>query len=349
MFTGGQRGLVHQVNGGSFGENSFASDGFSVKHREMLRATSITKSYGEVKALKGVDLDVDQGSVVSLLGRNGAGKSTLLSTIAGLLEPDSGTVIVDGVDLWKHPKRAAPLVGIAPQETGIYRAVTVRDNLRFFAELSGLRREACSLRVDEVAERLSLTELLDRKATQLSGGEARRLHTACALVHRPQLLLLDEPTVGADVATRNELISAVRDLAEEGAAVIYTTHYLPEVEALAADIVIIDNGLALARGTQNELIERYRTDGIEVDFEQPVDELHVEAFPVSKVGPATWRCVGVDSLAAATAALELIANLPQVVSARHIRPDLERVFLEVTGRALGDDETQPGSASEGLS
>jgi len=198
----------------------------------VLQARQVTKSYGDVNALRGADLDVAAGSVVSLLGRNGAGKTTFLSAIAGLRRPDSGSITVDGIDIWKRPEAAAALVGIAPQETGIYRSVTVRQNLLFFAELAGLRRAERDRRVDETAETLSLTKLLDRKATQLSGGEARRLHTACALVHRPMLLLLDEPTVGADVATRGELIEAVRGLAAEGAAVVYTTHYLPEVEAL---------------------------------------------------------------------------------------------------------------------
>lgn len=305
----------------------------------MLAARGVAKSYDDVEALKGVDLDVEAGSVVSLLGRNGAGKSTLLSTIAGLLEPDAGTITVDGIDIWNDPSAAASLVGIAPQETGIYRAVTVGQNLRFFGELAGIDRKTLDRRIDEIAEQLSLTALLDRKATALSGGEARRLHTACALVHRPKLLLLDEPTVGADVATRNELIEAVRALAAEGSAVIYTTHYLPEVEALAADIVIIDNGLALARGTQHELVEQWRTSGVEVEFDRAVPaELAAEpAIGATVLGPARWRLETADDIGDAVHRLGTLDLDAQVVSAEFIRPNLERVFLNITGRALDDE------------
>ncbi len=302
----------------------------------MLEARGIKKRYGKVVALRGADLDVAAGSVVSLLGRNGAGKTTMLSTIAGLLRPDAGSVRVDGVDVWAEPGSAAALIGIAPQETGIYRAVTVRDNLVFFAGLAGLRRSARNRRVEEVAEQLALTDLLSRKATQLSGGEARRLHTACALVHRPRLLLLDEPTVGADVITRNQLIDVVRQLAADGAAVLYTTHYLPEVEALAAEIVVIDDGLVLARGTQRELIERYRSDGVEIEFDRPVDALPTE-LQGERLNETRWRCGSSDDVGYVTSQLSPLDA--RIVSAELIRPDLERVFLAITGSTLEDDST----------
>ncbi len=302
----------------------------------MLEARGIEKRYGKVVALRGADLDVGAGSVVSLLGRNGAGKTTLLSTIAGLLRPDAGSVLVDGVDVWAHPGAAASLIGIAPQETGIYRAVTVRDNLVFFAELAGLRRSARNRRVEEVAEQLALTDLLGRKATQLSGGEARRLHTACALVHRPRLLLLDEPTVGADVITRNQLIEVVRQLAADGAAVLYTTHYLPEVEALAAEIVVIDDGVVLARGTQRELVERYRSDGVEIEFDRAVDALPT-GLQGERLNETRWRCGSSDDVGYVTSQISPLDA--RIVSAELIRPDLERVFLAITGSTLEDDST----------
>ncbi|MEM7094003.1 MAG: ABC transporter ATP-binding protein [Actinomycetota bacterium] len=312
----------------------------------MLRAEGIVKSYGEVQALRGADLGVEAGEVVSLLGRNGAGKTTLLSTIAGLLEPDAGTITVDGIDVWDEPKRAAALVGIAPQETGIYRAVSVRDNLRFFGELAGLRGQALTRRVDDLAEQLTLTALLDRKSTQLSGGEARRLHTACALVHQPKLLLLDEPTVGADVATRNELIEVVRQLAEAGSAVIYTTHYLPEVEALDADIVIIDQGAVLARGSQAELIDEWRTSGVEVGFDRAVDEASATQHGAEALTSTSWRidAGGIDEAVTRITASGEIDAL--VVSAEFIRPNLERVFLNVTGSSLDDDAGSDGTEAQ---
>lgn len=210
----------------------------------------------------------------------------------------------------------------------------MRDNLSFFAELNRLRRAERNRRVDEIAEQLNLTDLLDRKGTQLSGGEARRLHTACALVHRPKLLLLDEPTVGADVATRNQLIEVVRQLAADGAAVVYTTHYLPEVEALAADIVVIDEGVVLARGTQSELIERYRTEGVDVEFDQVVDQLP-PGIDAERLSPNRWRLLEAKTLRDAIAALDAVDA--RILQAEFIRPDLERVFLEITGSSLDDD------------
>ena len=305
----------------------------------MLRVCKVEKRYGDVVALRGVDLDVEAGEVVALLGRNGAGKSTLLSAIAGLGKPDGGTVEVAGIDVWANPKAAKSLVGIAPQETGIYRAVTVRENLTFFAELAGLRRNDRHKRVSDVAEQLGLTHLLNRKATQLSGGEARRLHTACALVHRPQLLLLDEPTVGADVATRNGLIEAVRKMAEDGAAVVYTTHYLPEVSALDADIVIIEQGQAMARGTQAELMERYRTEGTEIELDRPID-VPPAGLKGERISTLRWQFGPEHSL------VDIVNQFsnhfarsddPKLVAAELVRPDLERVFLAITGASLDHD------------
>jgi ABC-2 type transport system ATP-binding protein len=199
----------------------------------VLNAIGIEKSYGEIKALRGASLHVEAGTIVSLLGRNGAGKSTLLSVIAGLTRPDVGSVSIDGLDVLANPAKASGLVGIAPQHTGIYPPLTVRENLEFFGELSGLKRVERRKRANDVAEQLGLSSLLDRKASNLSGGEARRLHTGCALVHRPKLLMLDEPTVGADVSTRVQLIEAVKTLADEGAAVVYTTTIYRKSKILA--------------------------------------------------------------------------------------------------------------------
>ncbi len=306
----------------------------------MLTTTDVHKSYGEVVALQGADLHVARGEVVALLGRNGAGKTTLLSIIAGLLEPDGGEVRIDGVDVIAEPAAAAAKVGIAPQETGIYRVLTVRENLEFFAELSGLGRADRRRRAEEVAEQLELAALLDRRATNLSGGEARRLHTACALVHAPPLLLLDEPTVGADVATRNQLIASVRRLADEGAAVVYTTHYLPEVEALDAEIVVIDQGRILARGTRSELVATYFEEGLEIEFSHAKSSTDLEALAEwrpAPLSPMRWSLSGQVDLSDALARLGTQAA--DVAGIEVSRPDLEQVFLEITGTSLDDEES----------
>ncbi len=304
----------------------------------MLRAAGLDKRYGDVHALRGVDLSVDAGEVVALLGRNGAGKSTMLSIIAGLLEPDAGSVVIDGVDSLADPAVTARTVGIAPQDTGIYRVLTVRENLEFFGEIAGMAAGDRRRRVAAVAEQLGLTDLMDRRATALSGGEARRLHTACALVHAPKLLLLDEPTVGADVGTRKQLVASVRELAADGAAVVYTTHYLPEVEALDADIVIIDEGQALARGRRSDLVARFFEPGVDIQLTAPVDLAALaglSALAPQQIGDARWRLNG--ELDLADLAQRLGAVAAEVVSIEAARPDLETVFLAVTGASLSDE------------
>nr|MDP9332812.1 ABC transporter ATP-binding protein [Actinomycetota bacterium] len=192
----------------------------------MLSVFEVVKRYGARTALDGVSLEVERGEVLGLLGPNGAGKSTLVSIVAGLRRPDSGTVLVEGIDVVAESPAARARVGLAPQETGLYEVLTVRENLAFFADLAGMGRRARATRIDELAVALRLTALLDRTAFELSGGERRRLHTAIAFLHRPPLLLLDEATVGADVETRAALLDVVRAVANGGAAVVYSTHYL---------------------------------------------------------------------------------------------------------------------------
>lgn len=298
----------------------------------VLSVRDVHKSYGDITALRGVSLDVAAGSIVSLLGRNGAGKSTLLSIIAGLVKADAGSVTVNEVDVLADPRAAIGLVGIAPQHTGIYPPLSVRENLEFFGELSGLKRSERRARATSVAHQLGLGALLDRKAMKLSGGEARRLHTGCALMHRPKVLMLDEPTVGADVTTRAQIIEAVRQLAVDGAAIVYTTHYLPEVEALDASIVIIDDGRVLSSGSRNELINAHRTMGLELCTLSPLTPELVHALGAVESGALRYRVPETVSLqdAVATLASSGIA----VESVQALRPDLESVFLAVTGSTL---------------
>lgn len=303
----------------------------------MLVARGLTKSYDDVQALRGADLDVESGQIVALLGKNGAGKTTMISIIAGLLKADAGTVMLDGFDAQRDLDRASKLIGIAPQLTGIYGVLTVQENLEFFANLAGVAKNQRSAEAVHVAEQLGLTELLDRRASKLSGGEQRRLHTGCALVHQPKLLMLDEPTVGADVATRAQLIEFVRQTANAGSAVIYTTHYLNEVEALDADIVIIDDGQILARGTRDELVDQHRMQGVEFQMQNDLPNDMLTKLGAVESEVRTYRID--DDIPVG----QLITNLgplsDQLVSVETIRPDLESVFLAVTGDQLtGSDE-----------
>ena len=220
----------------------------------MLMTKGLVKQYGSRRALDGFDLEVRPGEIVGLIGHNGAGKSTLVEVVTGLVRPDSGTVRVGGVDVLRDRRAARALTGVAPQELSLYVSATLGDNLKLFAALAGLRRRAAQLAIDQVAEELQLTDLLGQRVGVLSGGQQRRTQAAAALVGRAPLLLLDEPTAGADPETRAALLQAVRARAADGAAVLYTTHYLPELADLGATIAVARSGRVIARGDQDTLI-----------------------------------------------------------------------------------------------
>ena len=255
-------------------------------------------------ALADVQLHVEPGEVVGLLGANGAGKTTLVSIAAGLLRPDSGRVEVGGS------------IGLAPQELGIYPTLTVRENLQFFAELAGFRPALARREAENIAELLSLTDKISAEAETLSGGQKRRLHAGMALVGTPQLLLLDEPTVGADVETRARLLEVVRSRAEEGAAVVYSTHYLHEIEQLDAAVVILDDGRVAASGPWRHLVD---------DCADSIVELKVDG-EVSRIATATPDETAAAALQAA------VARGASVERLEIIRPSLETVYLSVVGR-----------------
>lgn len=217
----------------------------------MLIATDLVKRYGTVQALDGFTLSVAAGEIVGLLGHNGAGKTTFVEIVSNLIRPDGGQVTIDG-----RPSSAARgEVGVAPQHIALYPSITVREHLELYGSLAGLRRGALRAAIEELAVILRLTEIMDRRTGKLSGGEQRRTQAASALVHRPPLLLLDEPTAGADLETREAMLDVVRQRAGEGAAVVYTTHYLPELTELQATIAVARDGRIIARGTCEALLQ----------------------------------------------------------------------------------------------
>jgi ABC-2 type transport system ATP-binding protein len=295
--------------------------------------SSLTKRYGNHQALRGVSLDIAPGEVCALLGPNGAGKTTLVSAIAGLRKPDSGTITVGGKSVWPNPAATKASVGIAPQDLGIYPVVSVLDNLRLFGELAGLRGAALSNAIDQTADLLELTDLLQRLGRQLSGGEQRRLHTAMAMLHRPPLLILDEPTTGVDVGTRSRLLDGVRTLAlETGTAVCYSTHYLAEVGALRATVAIMDRGQVIARGQVDDLIRTHGSSAVELTL----DDQSVERIPCADP---------------ATAVAQVLGDLPEHQRSRLRQvnlasADLESVFITLTGRRYGSGDGS-GDTTEG--
>jgi len=216
----------------------------------MLIAEDLVKRYADRRALAGFTLSIEPGEICGLIGHNGAGKTTFVEVVTGLIRPDAGTVTIGGLP----PSRARHLVGVAPQELALYLSASVRQNLRLFGGLAGLGGRRLRDAIEQTAAHLQLTEVLDRPVGLLSGGQRRRAQAATALVHRPRLLLLDEPTVGADPETRAALLDLIKQIAAEGTAVCYTTHYLPELVDLGATLAICAAGRVIARGSQDELL-----------------------------------------------------------------------------------------------
>ncbi len=309
----------------------------------MLKTVDLTKRYGPRLALDRVSIEVAEGEVLGLLGPNGAGKSTFVSIVAGVRRADAGQVLVDGADAASDPSTVRSRIGFAPQDTGIYEVLTVRENLMYFADLAGLRRKARPKRIDELAAALRLGALLDRTAFELSGGERRRLHTAIAFVNRPPLLLLDEPTVGADIETRAALLEVVRATADDGAAIVYSTHYLPEVEALHATVALLLDGRVIASGQVGELVARHGRAGVEVRFDGPVPGASLGDLASTVTGD-TLRVDAADPAAAVPVIMaRLGSDAGRVRGVELLRPSLDGVFLALTGRRYDVEQDVPAA------
>ncbi|TDC61068.1 ABC transporter ATP-binding protein [Micromonospora sp. KC207] len=234
----------------------------------MLEADALVKHYGQVTALDGFSLHVGSGQIVGLVGHNGAGKTTFANVVSGLVKPNSGSARIDG----KEPKKALRQLGVAPQQIALYPTATAYETLRLFGALHGLRRRHLVDAIDEVTAALRLDNFLHRRVGILSGGQQRRAQAAVAMLHRPQVLLMDEPTAGVDPETRQALLQALRGRASAGAAIVYTTHYLPELIELGADIAVARNGQVIAQGTTQELLSDL-PGNIRIDFDDETLEV----------------------------------------------------------------------------
>ena len=262
-----------------------------------LELRGITKRFGPLTANDSINLTIEEGHIHALLGENGAGKSTLIPILCGLRRADPGIASICG----HRPAstEAARSIGYAPQELGIYPDLSVAQNLAAFGELHGLGRREAASRAGEVMDLLGLSEKRDQRASHLSGGQQRRLHAGMAIMHRPRLVFMDEPTVGADVEARSQILCAVRQLADEGAAVVYTSHYLAEFEELGSDIAILNEGSIVASGTLEEIVSHHARAEVTLEFDRPVPSIDGwsangrrlqligdEADPGSRIGEA---------------------------------------------------------------
>jgi ABC-2 type transport system ATP-binding protein len=307
----------------------------------LLEVLDVRKRYGAAVALDGVSFQVHEGEMFGLLGPNGAGKTTLLSILAGLLDATSGEVRLLGRRVTPADREARRALGVVPQELAIYGALTARENLQFFGELYGVRGAASRRRVEAILAAIGLSDRADDLAQTFSGGMKRRLNLGAALVHAPRLLLLDEPTVGVDPQSRNHIFEEVRCLNGEGITVVYTSHYMEEVQALCTRVGIIDRGRLAACDTLPRLLQqlrgliRFRVASLPSGLRERIKGLR-DCRLVERDGQElALECADVKGTLLRLIALltDAQADLQYLESEE---PNLERVFLDLTGRALRD-------------
>jgi ABC-2 type transport system ATP-binding protein len=317
----------------------------------LIELRQLHKSYGTVTALNGLDLSVPEGCLFGLLGPNGAGKTTAIRIVATLLSPDRGEVVVDGLDAIRHPRAVRGILGYVAQEVAIDKILTGRELLQLQGDLYHLKREERDRRIAELIDRLGMDAWIDRRCGTYSGGMRRRLDLAAGLLHRPKLLVLDEPTVGLDIESRAAIWELLDQLVSEGTSVLLSSHYLEEIEALASRMAIIDSGAVIAEGTPEELKNRLGGDRVTLrvrEFSDQEEALQVRTLLEQVEGVrqvVVNRAQGyslnlvVENDPAIVRLKERLheAGLP-VFALAQSRPSLDDVYLQATGRTLMDAE-----------
>lgn len=309
----------------------------------VLSVGDLHKSYGDTQAVRGVSFEIAPGENYGLLGPNGAGKTTTIKMIAGVLAADRGRVTVCGEELTTGATAVKSRIGWVPQEVALYDRLSARENLSFFGRMQGLSGKTLARRVDEVLELTALADRAGDKAVKFSGGMRRRLNIGIGLLHQPDLLILDEPTVGVDVQSRTAILDQVAEMTRQGTAVLYTTHYIEEVERLCHRVGIIDHGLLIAEGGRAELVKMVgERDRIFIGAEGALAEGAARVEELAGVDQAVVSAKGMELLVSdATpllpAILETLFRSEVSVTGVDVEePDLEAVFLHLTGRALRD-------------
>ncbi|MCD4749155.1 MAG: ABC transporter ATP-binding protein [Thermoanaerobaculales bacterium] len=309
----------------------------------MIKIEGLQKSYGEIKAVDGIDLEVHDGEIFGLLGPNGAGKTTTISMISGVLKPDAGRVTIDDADIWLEPKKVKRSLGVVPQEIAVYEDLTARDNLSFWGSLHALRGKNLRGRIDDALGRVGLADRADSLVKTFSGGMKRRLNLCMGLLHRPKFLLLDEPTVGIDPQARLSILEIVREVAGAGTTVLYTTHYMEEAQELCDRIAIIDHGKILTIGTLDELT-RQSGEGEVLKLIGSFDEMTATRFLSGVPGVKLLRVMEDTAMVSVrTDGPGLLAVLPSILESDLTiddvsiqKPSLQSVFISLTGRELRD-------------
>ncbi|WP_020618176.1 ABC transporter ATP-binding protein [Paenibacillus daejeonensis] len=304
----------------------------------------VVKRYGTQLVLDGVDLDLHEGEILGLLGPNGAGKTTLIQTLTGMTPVDRGTINLFGDD--RHPFSHAnrEKLGLVTQEITVFDELTARENVLFFAGVYGIKGEEKKRRAAEALAFVGLEDRADKRPAKFSGGMKRRLNIACALTHRPRLLIMDEPTVGIDPQSRNHILEAVTRLRDRGTTILYTTHYMEEVQAIASRVVIMDQGQIIQEGTVDELVRTIQHEekvSIDVTDASLVDRGRLEQIAGIKQVTVHGNKLTVISAAGAgnlDRIITIIKEQTGLVGIQADKPNLEDVFLTLTGKQLRDKE-----------
>ncbi len=310
----------------------------------------LVKRFGDLEAVRGVSFEVPEGRVLGLLGPNGAGKTTVVRMLTTLLRPDGGTARVLGVDVKEDPQAVRATIGLAGQYAAVDENLTGHENLVLVGKLTHLDGDEIDARADELLEQFALADAADRVARNYSGGMRRRLDLAAALVHRPPVLFLDEPTTGLDPQGRNELWGVIEDLVARGTTVLLTTQYLEEADVLADNIVVIDHGTVIAEGTATQLKERLGSTVIEIAMRDDAAAARAAEVlaPIGKSsGDGKLVRISVPGGEGPKAMLEAVRILdhehldPATMFVRE--PTLDDVFLELTGHTTSDGDEGEGS------
>ncbi len=317
----------------------------------LIELRQLNKAYGDVSALAGLDLDVPEACLYGLLGPNGAGKTTALRILATLLAPDSGQVHIDGVDALKDPRSVRRRLGYVAQEVAIDKILTGRELLQLQGDLFHLPKRLRDEQIDDLIDRLAMNEWVDRRCGTYSGGMRRRLDLAAGLLHRPKLLVLDEPTVGLDIESRAAIWELLRELVRDGTGILLSSHYLEEVEALADRMAIIDAGRVIAEGTPEGLKQRLGGDRVTLrirEFSDAAEAERVSALlqPLEGVQQVVVNRAQGFSLNLVIDGDPVVETMRRCLDAEGLpvfalaqsRPSLDDVYLQATGRTLMDAE-----------
>jgi ABC-2 type transport system ATP-binding protein len=307
----------------------------------LIKVSSLKKSFGPVTALRGISFQIEKGEFYGLLGPNGAGKSTTINIISTLLKPDEGSVHINGTDLYRDPQACKKMIGVVPQEIALYNELSALENLRFWGSLYDVPADVLKKKSEELISFLGLGDRKNDKVKTYSGGMKRRINIACALLHEPSVLFMDEPTVGVDPQSRNLIFEVVEELHKRGMTIIYTTHYMEEAQRMCDRIGIIDNGLIVAQGTLDEL---RKNSGLKESIE--IQLAGGTSLPNEILKGFDWAQLK-ETNSVSLFSGNVLKDLPVVVqrlSDQNVdiqgvdikKVDLEGIFLKLTGKTLRD-------------